>query len=142
MAPWLDPEWRSKPAAFHLVFKVQGTDDSRDTLKGALGGWSVSGLWPRRAECTRPPGERSEERWGPNPLAPLWNLSLLAPGWAPAPSTHSEVSPLPGLSQNSCLGAWARTAHAPASRGLTACLSLRAPPLPQLADILLKRGWL
>lgn len=38
MAPWLYPEWRSKPAAFHLVFKAQGTDDSRDTLKGALGG--------------------------------------------------------------------------------------------------------
>lgn len=38
MAPWLDLEWRSKPGAFHLAFKAQGTEDSRDTLKGAPGG--------------------------------------------------------------------------------------------------------
>ena len=68
MAPWLGPEWRSKPGAFHLAFRAQGTDDSRDTLRSP-GGWSVSGLWPGRAECTRPSGERSE-RGGARALSP------------------------------------------------------------------------
>lgn len=43
MAPWLGPEWRSKPGAFHLAFRAQGTDDSRDTLKEP---WGVVSEWP------------------------------------------------------------------------------------------------
>ena len=48
MVPWLDLEWRSKSGTFHLAFKVQGADDSRDVFIGApdITLESMGGLWP------------------------------------------------------------------------------------------------
>lgn len=42
---------------------------TQGTHSRSPGGWSVSGLWPGRAECTRPSGERSE-RGGARALSP------------------------------------------------------------------------
>lgn len=163
-APWLGVEWRGKSVIFYLAFKVQVAEDSRDMFKGtpdiALWSWVACGLWPEErcwggehsalglicTQCLTVRGLKREE--GPqSPLPPFQR--------PPPPCSWQSASPeLPrrGLSparaepdhstcQNSCLGAWACTTHAPASasRGLTACLVLR-PPLPQLADILLRRG--
>lgn len=60
---------------------------------------------------------------------PFWQSAsseLPQKGLSPARAEHHHST-----CQNSCLGAWACTTHAPASCGLTACLSLR-PPFPSL----------
>lgn len=63
----------------------------------------------RRTQRTGPHGERSEERGRAPELSPstVETSPPLAPGLAPVQSSHIEASPLPGLNQNSCLGAWA-----------------------------------
>lgn len=75
--------------------------------------WGACGLGGgvirRRTQRTGPHGERSEERGRAPELSPstVETSPPLAPGLAPVQSSHIEASPLPGLNQNSCLGAWA-----------------------------------
>lgn len=111
-----------------------------DLLLGARGrifrGWvqrtlyslgSVNSLRKRvDPTCTQNSLSLSLQRSPPPPFWQSASSKLPQKGLSPARAEHHHST-----CQNSCLGAWACTTHAPASCGLTACLSLR-PPFPSL----------
>lgn len=135
---------------FYLAVTAQGAKDSLDVFKGApdttLG--SVGGLRPRE-RCLG--GEHST-------LGLIWTQHLmvrglrtgggplpLAPGRAPRQSSHREASRLAGLSPitaHAKITVWEPGPARPRP-SISQVNSLPvSPPPPQLADILLRRGWL
>lgn len=116
-------QWRSKPAAFHLV-SLQWAG----TTQGHLRLWGWSGEWPGLGEQVHKASGRSREV-GPRTLcAPF--LEPLACSLAGASSSlHSEVSHQ-GLGQAIVLRNWAPPSPS-ISLGLWHLIS-HYPPLPSL----------